>query len=86
MERKKYKDFTPEQKEAHKKAVAKYQQTSQKRVVLKYKKEIAEEIYRHAESTGIPPITWIKSAIAEKYLRETGKPLAGTDTKDTDNT
>lgn len=75
MARKTYSEFTPEQKEAYKERSIASRAKTQKQIPLSYKKEIATIIYDHAADMGTTPIRWIKSAISEKYKKETGKDL-----------
>ena len=75
MSRKTYAEMTPEQQAAYRRRSIESNARNQKQIPLKYKKEIAEKLYLHAEQMGDKPITWIKKAIAERYFAETGQPL-----------
>ena len=52
-----------------------YKKRMQKQIPLSYKVDVAAKIYTHAADNDVPPVTWIKQAIAEKYKRETGEDL-----------
>ena len=70
-----YKDMTPEQKERVKQSNAASDKKNQKIVPLKMKITDLDKLNSLVASSGIARNTWIKQAINEKAMRDTGKKI-----------